>query len=109
MVVRDRYTDEKIIITEHAFGRAKRRLQLRGNSLVRFARKALKEGIGFREATGKLSKYIKREYKYFHIANNIRIYGHVVYFFKNNVLLTVLELPKPLWECWDRRVKNENI
>lgn len=41
MVVRDRYTDEKIIITEHAFGRAKRRLQLRGNSLVRFARKAL--------------------------------------------------------------------
>lgn len=109
MVVRDRYTDEKIIISEHAFGRAKRRLQLRGNSLVRFARKALNEGIGFREATGKLSKYIKREYKYFYIANNIRIYGHVVYFFKNNVLLTVLELPQPLWECWDNRVKNENI
>lgn len=106
MVVRDRYTGEKMIISEHALRRAKRRLCFGGNSLVRFARKAFNEGIGFREATGKLAKYIKREYKYFHVANNIRIYGHVVYFFKNNVLLTVLELPQPLWECWDNRKRS---
>lgn len=109
MVVRDRYTDEKIIITKHAFGRAKRRLQLRGNSLVRFARKALNEGIGFSEATGKLLHFIKSKYQSYYKANNIRVYGHEVYIFKNNVLLTVLELPQPLWECWDRRVKNDNI
>lgn len=105
MVVRDRYTDEKIIISEHAFGRAKRRLHLKGNSLVRFARKAFNEGIGFHEATGKLLCFIKSKYQCYYKANNIKVYGHEVYVFKNNVLLTVLELPQPLWECWDKRKK----
>lgn len=109
MVVRDRYTDEKIIITEHALKRGKERGRHGGNSIVRFARKALNEGIGFSEATGKLLHFIKSKYQSYYKANNIRVYGHEVYIFKNNVLLTVLELPQPLWECWDRRVKNENI
>lgn len=109
MVIRDRYTDEKIIITPHALKRGKERGRHGGNSIVRFARKALNEGIGFSEATGKLLYFIKSKYQSYYKANNIRVYGHEVYIFKNNVLLTVLELPQPLWECWDRRVKNENI
>ncbi len=93
--------DTKIIITDHALKRAKRRGNKGGLSIVQFARKALYLGLGFENSKGALLEFIKNKYQSEYRANNIRVYGHEVYIFRNNVLLTMLDLPKYLWSDWD--------
>lgn len=92
---------EKIIISEHAKKRSKSRANFKGNNLLHMAKKAYFKGLGFTNARGKILEFIKQKYHTEYRANNIKVYGRFVYIFRNNVLLTVIDLPQYLWGDWE--------
>lgn len=85
-----------VIITEHAYERAKDRLSLNRKSFENLASKALESGKKHKELKSHLKKYVDKLYLSYKNANNIKMYGHVIYLFRNNVLLTVYQLPSNL-------------
>jgi hypothetical protein len=91
-----------IIISIHAQKRADKRANLRGSNLVNLARKAYRYGIGVENSKWEMQEFIKRKFKSEYKANNIRVYGHFVYVFKNNFLLSVIDLPEYLWNDWKK-------
>lgn len=60
------------------------------------AEKALTEGIKHSETNGQLNKWITSVYFRNKSINNIRLYGDKAYLFANDVLITVLLIPKEL-------------
>ena len=91
-----------IIISIHAQKRAEKRANLRGSNLINLARKAYRYGIGVENSKWEMCEFIKRKYQSEYRANNIKVYGHFVYIFKTNILLTVVDLPKYLWNDWKK-------
>lgn len=87
---------EEIVITDHAYDRAKERLSLNRNALERTAKKAFVSGLKHSELKGKLQKYITKLWHMHHSANNIRIHGENIFIFINNTLITVYQLPNNL-------------
>lgn len=87
---------EEVIITKHAFDRAKERLSWGKDVLNKMANKAFTEGIKHSEAKGHLSKYISKLFLEYKKANNIRVYGHDIFLFKDNTLITLYHLPNDL-------------
>ena len=84
---------EEVIITNHAFERAKERLRWNNKVLIKMANKSFFDGIKHKDTNGKLNKYItKLWYDYKH-CNNIRIYGENLFFFTDNKLITLYQLP----------------
>lgn len=82
-----------IIITDHAYLRAKERLSLNKKSIDRLASSAFKSGIKQSDTKGQLKKYIDNLWFEYKTANNIRIYGEIIYFFSNNRLITLYQIP----------------
>jgi hypothetical protein len=93
----------KIIVTQHVQKQAKKRLNMSPYALTNIAKKAYVDGINIKNSDDKLKYYIIGKYKSEGNANNIRIYGHYTFIFKNNVLATVYQLPQDLWQYWDNR------
>lgn len=60
------------------------------------AEKALTEGIKHSETNDQLNKWITSVYFRNKSINNIRLYGDKAYLFANDVLITVLLIPKEL-------------
>lgn len=85
-----------MIITNHAYERAKERLGWTQKVLEKMSSKALSEGIRHSDTKGRLNKYITATYFSYKTANNIRIYGENVYLFDKDVLITVYQLPNNL-------------
>jgi|SRR5579859_1617971 len=85
-----------ILITEHAYERADERLSLRRESFYRLAVKAFEQGIQHSDAKGRLKKYIDGLWFKYKKANNVRIYGENVFFFKGETLITVYQIPHEL-------------
>jgi len=83
-----------IVITNHAEERAKERLGWNRHAIERMADKAYEEGISHAEANPKIRKYFDKLFLMKHQANNVRIYGQVVYLFSNNRLMTLFIIPK---------------
>lgn len=82
-----------VIITKHAYERAKERLRWKHKVLDKMAEKAYLDGIKHKDTKGSLMKYLtKLWFKYKH-CNNVRIYGENIYFFSDNVLITIYQLP----------------
>lgn len=103
--------NKKLIITSHAFGEAKSRLGLKGESLRRFVKKALTNGLNYSNADDKLKKFIKSKYiNHGYKANKISVYGHGVYVVDEKrdryVVYTVLELPDYYKDCWNEYSRN---
>lgn len=85
-----------VAITEHAYERAKERLSWKSKVLDKMAEKAFLKGIKHKDTKGSLNKYVTSLwFKYKH-ANNIRIYGENIYFFSDNTLITIYQLPNNL-------------
>lgn len=84
---------EGIIITDHAYTRAKERLSLNKKALDRLALTAFQKGIKQADTVGQLQKYIAKLWFEHKKANNIRIYGEVIYFFSGNTLITLYLVP----------------
>ena len=104
---------KEIKVSKHCQYRGKQRVNVRGKSFVHLAIKAFNYGIGYFDTKDhQLKKYLNRKYKNKHKANNIRVYGHFVYMFRDNHLLTVIDLPEYLWCKWDsysRKIKAKAI
>lgn len=101
---------KEIKVSKHCQYRGKQRVNVRGKAFIHLAIKAYKGGLGFYNTNSKkLKSFISMEYMKFNKkANNIKIYGHFVYIFKDNFLYTVLDLPENLWNEWDnysRKIK----
>ncbi len=83
-------------VTEHAYERAKERLGWKSKVLEKMAEKAFLEGIKHKDTKGSLMRYMtKLWFKYKH-CNNVRIYGENIFFFCDNKLITVYQLPNDL-------------
>lgn len=81
-------------VSKHGAKRVRQRVGLPKRAVERNAQRALVEGIGYREASGALKRYISWLYeRYYGNGNNIRIYGDKVWVFHDGILITVLNVP----------------
>lgn len=92
---------KEVVITKHAQYRGEKRVNVRGNTFVNMVLKAYTFGLGFENARQDMLEFIKRKYQSEYKANNVKVWGRHVYIFKNNLLLSVIDLPKYLWSDWD--------
>lgn len=83
----------EIHITEHAFLRSKQRLGWNRNTTIRMVEKAASDGLTHAETTGRLNRYISKQYLLERKADNIRIYGEHIFMISGNTLITILRLP----------------
>lgn len=86
----------ELLITEHAYERAKERLRWKPCALDKMAILAFDNGIKHSDTKGTLNKYITRIWFKYKTANNIRIYGENIFFFKNSTLITLYQLPNDM-------------
>lgn len=84
------------IITEHAYEKAKERLNWKAKVLDKMAQKAFDEGIQHKDTKGTLRKYITKLWFRHKHCNNIRIYGENIYFFCDQRLITLYRLDTKL-------------
>lgn len=83
-----------MLITEHAYLRASERLSLSRDSLNKLSERALNSGLSASNFKhGKFKRYLDHLYFKYRKANNIKIYGDVIYLFRNKVLITLYQLP----------------
>ncbi|MGV6830291.1 MAG: hypothetical protein ACWA5P_01855 [bacterium] len=85
-----------MIITTHAYGRAKERLSWKKPTLERMAERALLNGKTHAQSRGRLKKYIDKLWFKNKTANNIKIYGQNLYIFHGSTLITLYRLPNNL-------------
>jgi len=85
--------NSKIIITDHAFDRAKERLSMSRSAFIRISETAYEDGIVQKEVAGSLRRYLDKLYLSHKQAGNIRLYGENVFLFGGNVLITVFQVP----------------
>ena len=82
-------------ITKHAFERGRKRFGFNKKALERMTRKAINEGIFYKNTVGKLHRYLTKLFFNERIrADNIRIYGDMLFIIRGNRLITVYNLPK---------------
>lgn len=86
-------TEGVVIITNHAYDRAKERFSLSKKAVDRFAEKAFTKGLKQEDTNGQLKKYIHSLWLDCETANNIRIHGEVIFFFTDNKLVTLYQVP----------------
>lgn len=86
----------ELIITDHAYERAKERLGWKKQALNKMAKLAFDKGVKHKETKGTLNKYIYKLWVSHKFCNNIKIYGEDIFFFSNNTLITVYRLDNKL-------------
>lgn len=88
-----------MVLTNHAYKRAKVRLGQNKKIAERNAKWAFKHGIKHCEVKSKeLKLFLNSLYLSQGKANNLRIFRKGVYCFRNNVLITVVDLPPGFWK-----------
>ncbi len=85
-------------VTKHAEKRIKQRIGVPKSGAAKLAKTVLEKGLKHCEAVGSLRRYIDGLYLKHLNANNIMVYGEKTYLFCNDVLITVLPLPRELFE-----------
>lgn len=93
------------VVTKHAETRIKERLGVSKKISEKIADKALKNGISHRDCTGSLKKYVNKLYLSHRKGTNIKVYNRKVFIFREDLLITVLELPKKLIPIADKLKK----
>jgi hypothetical protein len=91
-------SSEVVIITDHAFERAKERLSMNKAAFVRVAERAYLKGIGAKHVSGNLKRYLNGRFLQSKIGN-IVVHGENLFMFKKNLLITVYQLPNNLRKC----------
>lgn len=84
------------IVTKHAKNRIRRRVGIPKRAISRHAEMALGHGKTYSEVKGSIGEYAKRLYSRYGTANNIRVYQGNIYLFRENVLITVVNIPKSI-------------
>lgn len=86
----------EIILTEHAEHRMKERLGLPKSARLGAAQRAFEHGKTHGEAKGSLRRYLDRCWLSHRQANNVRLHAEHIWFFRDQTLITVYEIPKRL-------------
>lgn len=97
-----------ISITNHAYEKAKERLSLTKKSLDKVAARALENGIGSKNfKLGSFKRYLDHLYFKYGSANNIKIYGDIIFLFSYETLITLYQMPneykKAVAKVFDRK------
>lgn len=93
-------------ITKHGEERIKERVCKKSNAV---AKKALLEGISHNETSGSLNRFLTSLFMNGKNANNIKIYGRTVYLFCNDILITVIPLPKKYYKTCDKIKERKHV
>ena len=98
-----------IYVTDHARERIKERVGLPKKAAERNARKALDNGIGQSECTGRLKKYAEHLFLSHRRGGKMRFYGNHIYIFTTmDKLVTVLPLPNEYKPAVNKLLKRRN-
>lgn len=95
------------VVTKHGAKRIKERIGLGKGSVQKNVEKALVEGITHADTKGSLHRYLDGVYLLNERPNNMRIYNHMLYLFRGNILITVLPLPQKYRACADKLQKQK--
>mgnify|MGYP000221093441 CR=1 FL=1 len=85
-----------IVITDHAYKRAKERLKWKKAALDRMAEKAYQDGLTHKDVKGRIKAYLNDVYQKNKRINNIRVHGENIFLFTGSKLLTIYRLPNDL-------------
>ena len=101
----------KARVTKHAKKRGKQRIGVKKKDVQKNAQEAMDFGITFNEAKGNLKRYMTKIYLKNEIPNNMRVYNHRLYLFRESLLITVLDIPPDLCRVADslQRKKKEKL
>jgi len=91
-----------IIITNHGKERIKKRIGVSKSLSEKIAVKALEKGLKHSDTKGKLKKFLDGLYLSHKTANNMRIYARKIFLFRDNLLITVIDLPKQFHKTVDK-------
>lgn len=94
----------KVEITRHAEQRMRERLGLNKKSIERIAQKAFDYGVKHSDTKGNLNKWISKIWNNNKNADNIRIYGDMIYIFCENTLVTTFHIPRNLAKNMDSMI-----
>lgn len=100
---------KQVIVTDHGGQRIKDRLGLSKKIADKVSQKALEYGLSHSELKGSFRRYVDGLYLKHKKANNIKIYHRKVYLFKEEVLITVLNLPNRFSTIADKLQRNKNL
>ena len=85
-------------LTKHSITRLEQRCGVSKKNAPTVAKRAFKRGITHAETHGNLHRFLDTLYLSQKKGTNMRIYGNAVYVFKEDVLITVINIPKNLME-----------
>lgn len=94
--IKDPEENPLIVVTDHAYSRAKERLSMSRSSFLKLSERAFLSGIKHSDTAGNLKKWIDKTWFSHKNANNVRIYGEVFFLFSGNLLITVYQVPNNL-------------
>lgn len=83
-------------LSKHGRNRMRVRCGIHEGDIKKVSRKAYRKGITHSETIGDLHRYLDEIYLKHRNANNLRIYGDVIYLFRNDKLITALKMPDNL-------------
>lgn len=83
-------------LTKHSIARLEQRCGVSKKNAHSIARRAFKRGITHAETHGNLHRFLDSLYLSQKKGTNMRIYGNAVYVFKEDTLITVINIPENL-------------
>lgn len=83
-------------LTKHSIARLEQRCGVSKKNASKVARRAFRTGITHAETHGNLHRFLDSLYLSQKKGTNMRIYGNAVFVFKEDVLITVINIPENL-------------
>lgn len=96
-------------LTRHSITRLEQRCGVSKKNAQLVAKRAFRKGISHTETHGNLHRFLDTLYLSQKKGTNMRIYGNAVYVFKEDVLITVINIPKNLMEDVNKIKEERNI
>lgn len=96
-------------LTKHSISRLEQRCGVSKKNAPTVARRAFRTGITHTETHGNLHRFLDSIYLSQKKGTNMRIYGNAVFVFKEDTLITVINIPKNLMEDVNKIKEERNI
>ena len=99
----------KLLISGHAYNRARQRISWNRNALNRMTVLAYTNGLRRYELKGRLKHFINDQMAGYDKPSVIRIHGEIIYIFRHQTLVTLYQIPSELRKClyYHRNTKNQ--
>lgn len=83
-------------LTKHSISRLQQRCGVSKKNAMKVAKRAYRTGINHSQTHGNLHRFLDSLYLSQKKGTNMRIYGNAVFVFKEDVLITVINIPENL-------------